>query len=412
MMRSRFLALGAVGVVLAGCTWSEAEAEPATPPPVDVPGSATREFPVPDVPTRLEPDCPAPDPSDTFTPAQLERALIEVELPAWESGDVGVSVELTDGRFVWLYADTVRPPGPGLRLIGNSILVTSGTCISQVVREDKGPIVPDAASEDEADATSENPFNDVIHWPMSVVRVPTPAGYPADVDVLVALYNRVQRGVGAWDFLVRGSTMVVFTVAPGGVPQVDRILELTADDLDANHVTWGAAAEMDGDWLYIYGTRTTGELYVYGRELYVSRRPVGAPTDPDGWEFWDGSTWQPDRARIAPVMGALDGPSQTLTIDIINGRWTAVSKRGGDLFDEVWMWTSDSPTGPWEGQAVLDVPSGFDTPDLTYLPLAHPEVPLTSGGLLITVSRNVSEFTRLLADTTLGRPLYAEVPRP
>jgi uncharacterized protein DUF4185 len=197
------------------------------------------------------------------------------------------------------------------------------------------------------------------------------------------------------------------------VPQVASVQELTPDDMSANHVDWGAATSVDGDWLYVFGTRLTGELYVYGRELYVSRIPVADPTDLGAWEFWDGATWQSDRDRIAPVINALEGVSQTLTVDPIDGRWVAVSKRGGDLYDDVWMWTADAPTGPWEGQKVATVEAGFEEAvDLTYLPLAHPEIPLESGGLLLTISRNTDDLQELFADPTRGRPLFFEVPRP
>jgi hypothetical protein len=417
MLRRRPLALAAVGLVLAGCSLTEAPVGDTRPAPA--PLVASQELPQATAEVSLEPACPPPDPSETFTPAQLRRALDEAELPLWEAGDVGVTEELADGRIVWLYADTVRPDGYPTRLIGNSMLISSGDCISQVLPADGEAIVPDAAFADEADARPEapNPFNDVVQWPMSLVRIPTPAGYPDDVtDVLVGVFNRVQRGIGAWDFLVRGSSLVTFTVAGDGIPRVEQILELTPDDLDLHHVNWGAAAEADEDWLYIYGTRTTGQLYVYGRELYVSRRPVDDPTDADRWEFWNGSTWQADRTRAAPIMNALEGDSesgvsQTLTVARVDGRWMAVSKRGGDVYDEIWQWWSDSPVGPWEGRPVLDVRSGLGSESLTYLPLAHPDIPLSSGGLLVTISTNVSDFERLLREPQLGRPLYFEIPR-
>ena len=49
---------------------------------------------------------------------------------------------------------------------------------------------------------------------------------------------------------------------------------------------------------------------------------------------------------------------------------------------------------------------------LTYAPLAHPEVPLSSGALLVSVSRNTTDLAQLLARPEVGRPLFAEIPRP
>ena len=45
------------------------------------------------------------------------------------------------------------------------------------------------------------------------------------------------------------------------------------------------------------------------------------------------------------------------------------------------------------------------------MPLAHPEVRLTSGRLLVTVSRNTTSLDQLVAHPEIGRPLFAEIDR-
>ena len=67
--------------------------------------------------------------------------------------------------------------------------------------------------------------------------------------------------------------------------------------------------------------------------------------------------------------------------------------------------------------AGLAAPAGQDPEDeevgyLQYTPLAHPDVPTAPGTMLVSVSRNVTDYQMLLETPQLGRPLFAEVPRP
>ena len=77
---------------------------------------------------------------------------------------------------------------------------------------------------------------------------------------------------------------------------------------------------------------------------------------------------------------------------------------------------------PFAAQPVLSSPGGLppggQDPDseeigyLQYTPLAHPDVPTEPGSMLVSVSRNVTDYDVLLEDPQVGRPLFAEVPRP
>ncbi len=295
-------------------------------------------------------------------------------------------------------------------MVDNSILVSSGTCLQQLVTDDRGPILPLDPDE-------------LTVWPMSVLRLDPRPDDAADVtDVVVVFCSRVQRGDRMWDFVVRGTTVAVYTVGGDGVPRLDDAAQLTPDSPDLTSIHWGAASVLDGEWTYLYGTRSTGEAYTYGHELFVSRLPTDDLMDGSAIEYWDGGTWQADPARSAPVLGAVEGVSQTLSVDLVDGRWVAFSKLGGDIEDVAAVWTADSPAGPFTVQPVLASPGGLppagqDPEDeevgyLQYTPLAHPDVPTAPGTMLVSVSRNVTDYQMLLETPQLGRPLFAEVPRP
>jgi hypothetical protein len=350
----------------------------------------------------LKPRCPAPTTAPKITADLVNQVVASPGLPAWQAADIGASARLSDGRLVWVFGDTVRTSDFSPRIVANSMLISSGGCISQLRVPGDGPVVPDISS-------------DVVEWPMSVVVLP-PVGSAAGTDVrdvLVVLCARTQRGgSGGMDFAFLGTSAAVFTVAGDGVPQLREVMEITPDDHATDQVNWGAAATVHGDWYYVYGTRLPDQPGVFGRELYVARAPVDDPGNRDTWRFWDGSRWQGSRKAAVATLPAVGGVSQTLSVSVVDGTFVAVSKRDGDLGDFVYSWTSTSATGPWTPRQGVAAPSGVDTGELEYAPLAHPEVPLADGRLLVSISRNTTDFQHLLDDPQVGRPVFVEVHRP
>ena len=389
----------AVCLVLTGCLRLEAPApdvQPGRQGPVlaDIQPAADADT------ARLEPTCPAPQRPVTLSAAELNEMVGESDLPYWQAADVGASVVLSDDRVLWVYGDTLREKGMEPRLVDNTVLVTSGTCMSQVITDELGPIFPRDSSE-------------LSHWPMSLVRLEPTAADGEDVtDVVVVYLSRIQRGDRQWDFIFRGTTAAVLEVGADGVPRLARMAHLTPDSVSFDQINWGAAATVDGDWLYLYGTRQTGEASVFGRELYVSRVPVAESTNAAAMQYWNGSEWQSDASGVVPILDAVDGTSQTLSVNRLDGRWTAISKRGGDLADKITMWTADQPYGPWTATDVGESPNGQDTGNLQYTPLSHPGIRTPSGRLLVSVSRNTSSIEELFARPEVGRVLFSEVTRP
>lgn len=347
---------------------------------------------------QLEPPCP----SAPSSPVAVESAtaanelLAAQDLPAWEAADIGASTLLSDGRVVWVFGDTVRS-GMTPGLVANSMLVSGGHCASQLLTPEKGPVIPDVSTA-------------VVHWPMSAVS------WADDTrERLVVLCSRTRRGGSGdpLDFTFLGTSAALFDVPAGGVPRLVRVTRVTEDDPDLHQVNWGAASFTDDRWIYVYGTRLTGEEYVFGRELYAARVPLTSPTKRSTWRFWDGSAWQPDPDRATAVMDAEGGVSQTLSVDALDdGRFLAVSKRDGDLGEFVYSWLAPSPVGPWKPHKGVPAPNDLDAGLLKYAPLAHPQIPLGTGRLLVGVSRNTTDFRRLVEEPELGVVEFVEVALP
>ena len=120
---------------------------------------------------------------------------------------------------------------------------------------------------------------------------------------------------------------------------------------------------------------------------------------------------RPDYSPTALRWALASAPGPRV-LDLGDGEYVAVSKRDGDLGDFVYVWTAPEPYGPWTPQKGIAAPAGFDTGELKYAPLAHPEVPLANGKLLVSISRNTTDPQRLFDDPEVGVPEFAQVPRP
>lgn len=342
----------------------------------------------------LEPQCPAVPATRAVTVPELNRVVAGLDLTYWRAADIGASALLPDGRHVWVFGDTVRAPGVSPRMVANSMLVTSGLCTSQVLAPDRGAVIPDRP-------------DGVVHWPMSVVAV-----HAEGHDALVVVAGRIKRGTGGnLDFTYLGSTAIIFRTPKDAAPEFVSQFDLTPDNANPHQVNWGSAMLTHDGWIQLYGTRLPSRDS-FGRELYAARAPIEDARNRSLWEFWNGKAWVRNQAAARPILAAAGGVSQTLSVDVVDDQFVMVSKRDGDLGNTVYSWVSDSPVGPWTPRR--GVRADFQDPNgqLKYAPLAHPQIALSSGKLLISISRNTTDFGRLLANPELGRPVFAEIARP
>ncbi|MCD6640101.1 MAG: DUF4185 domain-containing protein, partial [Nocardioides sp.] len=311
-------------------------------------------------------------------------------------GDVGADVLLQDGRRLWLFGDTVRDPGPQPRYIRNSMLVFGSECIV-VVRPPSGrAVIPDRA-------------DGVGYWPMSVGRSEQD-GY----DLVAVGVQRVRTvGDGVWDFEVLGPSVAVFVVPRGGTPQLMQVHDLGPDHADVTQPMWGAASHVDGGWLYVYGTATTGEPMVFGHSLRVARVRLHEVTDQGRWAYWDGDAWSPDPDDAVELIPAVGGTSQTLSVWQSGDTWYALSKRDEFLGSHVVVWTAPSPSGPFTAHdPVAELPSDLQRGLLRYMPLAHPDLLPRVGTVVVSYSNNRANPDEVTADPLRYRPRFLRVRLP
>ncbi|MBO1755231.1 DUF4185 domain-containing protein [Allobranchiibius sp. CTAmp26] len=326
-------------------------------------------------------------PGATYDVTQLNGWMQSLQgFPLWRAADVGASTPLRDGRVLWAFGDTLRDPSAASSFAANSMLVTSGLCTSQVVPVGRGPVIADTPP--------------TVCWPTSVTAVPTGSG-----DAAYVACSRIRRGASLLDFTVTGTAIARFDVPLGGTPVPGPVVAVPR----SSDITWGSALVRDWDWVYVYGTRGGGARGA-GRTLYAARVAADQVQDPSRWTFWNGTAWVPDDAAAQPVLRG-DTVSQALSVSHLGTSWVAVSMRGGDLRQQVGVWTAPQPQGPWTLSRTVAAPApGSGT--ITYQPLAHPELPLRDGNLLVSLSRTATTLTGMARTPQASRPVFIEVPRP
>ncbi|MFD4325697.1 hypothetical protein ACFWQC_13750 [Nocardioides sp. NPDC058538] len=319
--------------------------------------------------------------------------------PALQGGDVGVSAHLSDGRSIWMFGDTLRDAKfSGAGFVRNSMLLVEPHCLQVVLPKSGGAILPDRG-------------DGVGYWPMSVTTLDKP-GYA--LVVVAAQRVRTTDSGDAFGFEALGPAIAQFVVPDGGVPQLIAVTDLGADDADTRRPMWGAAAAVSGKWLYLYGTaREPDPPLGTGFALHVARVAPDHVPDLDRWTYWDGTGWNKRAGSSSELIPATDGVSQTLSVFERDGRWYAFSKSDEFLGDDLVFWTSSSPTGPFRAQPpVGTLPSGVARGELRYMPLAHPDILEQPGSVIVSYSRNSTDFGAVLRNPLLYRPKFIRVDLP
>jgi hypothetical protein len=280
----------------------------------------------------------------------------------WITADLPASVDLRDGRVLWLFGDTWTgnraPDGsiaPGARLQHNSALVQTGGCADLVGSTGDGWLTI--------------PGTDDFWWPAAGV---VPGGvHGRVVDIFV---TRVRRtGPGVFDFASVGMDVVqlrrsdLAVVGVRSLPHQERL--------------WAASVVADRGWLYLFGRD-----YTAGPSTYLARVRAG---DLDGrWQFRSGRRWSRNPARATPVLAAppFNNPAVARLHD---GRWLAIAK--DREFDGTTLigWTARAPQGPWRATGpVIAAPTSGRPEEFTYLAASHPQINLASKRLLVSWNLN------------------------
>ena len=320
--------------------------------------------------------------------------------PHWLGADVASTVQLGDGRILWLFGDTwIDPTGAGTRggarMVSNSVAIQSGTdpsTASIAFRWGRGAdglpaaFIPDREGE--------------RHWFGNGVRVD---------DRLVLFMARIISTNTGLGFESVGWT--AFTVEnPDDDPSAWRVRELETPANPLGIDVGFAAVSRLREHVYAFGSPSP----IKSHPIYAARWPAddvrrGDLSRPEWWAG-DLAGWVPDSSS-APRWPLFENGQSELTIhqDPSTGQFLAVQTQGFGPAD-IMLRAAPALTGPWTAPRMVYRPPEYYAPDIMiYAAKAHPE--LTGADLVLTYATNSFDFGRHLSDSLLYYPRFVRLTR-
>lgn len=297
----------------------------------------------------------------------------------WTGGDQGYSINLPDGRVVWLFGDSFFGPvnadrsrPPGSQFVRNGYLVQNGAQLTELNQQVNGQWMPVVSPSDP----------DEWYWPGD--------GFVSG-NTLYIFQQRFMLDPSqpaGFNFAQTGVDVALFSL-PG--LQLQSVQPFN-DDPD---VDWGTAVMEDGGFLYIYGT----ESIPFNKFAHVSRTALDAPFQQ--MQYWDGTAWTSDPQATARVRSGL---SQAFSVFKHADRYYLLSQENV-LGPDIFIWDAPSPKGPFTNKRKL-----YTTPQppgtWTYNAVAHPHTITPQGDLLLCYSINAMDFWRIFDNADLYRPIF------
>lgn len=315
------------------------------------------------------------------------NTLFRTENGGWVAGDATYSIELPDGRTLWLFGDsfigTVNPDSslaPGASMIRNCAVLQVGDSLTAMYQ---------GTYNDPDDFVKTNNPDTTWFWPEHGI---------VENNTLKIIFSEFGPNDGApgWNFEYRNAWVVNFTY-----PGLELIEQLLLPYYVQNGVMYGDRLMEYGDYTYIYGRKEDNPDY-HIPMVHLARVEAGDLLG--DWEFYDGNNWEYD-----PIV------SKKLTDHAVSQQFGVFPHQDKFVMitQEIWLGTkiyslvANQPEGPWSNVTVLyETPYPF--PDmLTYNAYPHPQFD-ENNELLISYNSN-GDFWELFNNIELYRPNFFRV---
>lgn len=308
----------------------------------------------------------------------------------FSGGDGTYSIELPDGRTVWIFGDSfighVTPDNRRIKTtpsyIRNCFVTFEGdgpkTHHQGEPHEFKSMLIPPEVS----DGTYQE--HELWYWPGDAFIE------GGKLNVFVSKFFQDDHN-DMWGFQFRGTELVELSLPELKPLRVDQFT-----DLDSVH--YGHAVFVGEHYTYIYGLKE--------KVPYVARAEKGKVRSP--WEFFDGKQWV-NNSRDAAPMSTFSG-SEQFSVFEYQGKYIMIMQEG-DLGRRIYSFTSNNPFGPWSNQKMIyETPLPEDCQECwTYNALAHPQF-TQDGLLLVSYNTNSMKMADHYDNALIYRPRFIRVP--
>lgn len=398
-----------------------------------------------------EPAAADSSPPRAVTAPVAEKAISDPDWDAaftrntgWTGSDLAGSIDLGDGRTLWVFGDTwigdvvKGKHAPGSRMVNNTIAVHPSPSETMHtapkpddVRFHWGPndsqgyptawIVPTTSTGDAKPGES----NADWFWPTGGGVVLPAADGTSKLVLLLHRVRKADRPGTIWNFQVVGTTMAIIDRPDEPVekwqPRQLDIPETSARDnsslqADRPEIRWGMAACIDPEeppagnrHVYIFGTRRYDTI---GLSLLIARVECDGIKEFSKWRFFAGNDrWSERVDDAAPIADSL---VSEFSIDRVQldgpARWVIIQSE--QLFGRrILARTAPRPAGPWSKPIPIHTVAELaDRKSLfTYAAKGHATLS-RPGELLVTYIINSHKFGEIVNDATLYRPRFIRMP--
>ncbi|MDJ0770945.1 MAG: hypothetical protein QNJ12_19285 [Ilumatobacter sp.] len=323
--------------------------------------------------------------------------MFDTEPAGVVGADYQRAVPLPDGRVLWTFQDAAVRVGPDeIEIVHNIGVLQDGACFDVLyggTRDDPASWLFSSST-----ARFERWF-----WPLA-------AEIDVDGRAVVFVAEMVERGD---EYLTRtepvGTRVSVFDPATSSI-----VSEGAPPDDSAALYGWSITSDDAWTYLYAHCYRQFGyDPYVgvaaFDRScadrVTVGRVPRGELlAEPS---YWDGSSWQQDASRAAPVFdGDRINPVQ---VEWSGSSFFAVNKEGDWWGDTIYLSRAERATGPFEVYAEIPAPvkcAACNSFFATWIPHAAADRPPSTSVLALSHNRWDGVIT------SLYRPTFQEVAAP
>jgi hypothetical protein len=317
----------------------------------------------------------------------------------WRGSDDASSVDLGDGRTLWLFGDTfVADEGVDTRVgshfVNNTVGVQTGLDPATATIEFGWEDTPSGPKPFFPNEDAQHYF-----WPYHGVRL---GDRVLVFCMLVGPPSGEKSDSGVWD-------VVPFTVDDWRAFWIDGIDGPVAEwtvtpvtERPAAPGLLGARVLLDDGWLYVWSYRAGVGYLARFDAATVSAGDLTGPL------WWDGSGWSADVAQAVPAL-----PSATTEGSVHrwhDGRYLHIDVHSFGVPETgVQIRWADRPEGPWsERVEVFRIPEASRETVIAYAGKGHPE--LGGPGLLVTYATNTGGLDDLIwNDESLYYPNFIRV---
>lgn len=309
--------------------------------------------------------------------------------PLWLGADGDYSVDIGNGRVLWIFSDTfvARKAGDDRRhaaFIHNSVAIQSGYDPSHATikfywRTRRGEPSEIFASEGKA-----------WMWPSAGLRIGSR---------LLLFSGRIASDNSKDSLGFKSVGWNAYWVSNPDVEPSAWKLKAAAESSDS--VILASAVLRDGDFVYAFGESEPQH------DLFVAR--LGARELAEGkfgpLEWWSGEDWQTSASRRRPIQLAA-GTETSLQRDPSGSGFLEINSRGFGATD-ILMRRAQNLEGPWSGPTLIYRPPESDEPDaFVYAGKSHPE--LKGAELILTYATNGPD-EKVAKDMNLYFPRFVRV---